>query len=41
MKPKRESKNYNKIYILRRNFQRNYNFGPYGTIDESMIMFKE
>ena len=45
--PKRDSKNYNKIYktkrfteILRRNFQKNYNFGPYGTIDESMIKFK-
>ena len=47
LKPKRESKDYGKIYkvknfteILRRNFQKNYNFGRCGTIDESMIKFK-
>jgi hypothetical protein len=47
LEPKRESKNYSKIYkvqsfieILRRTFQENYNFGRYGTIDESMIKFK-
>ena len=47
LEPKRESKDYSKIYkvknfteILRRNFQRNYNFGRYGTIDESMVKFK-
>ncbi|CAF4446861.1 unnamed protein product, partial [Rotaria sp. Silwood2] len=40
--PKRESKDYSKIYkvknvteILRRNFQKNYNFARYGTINES------
>jgi len=47
LQPKQESKDYSKIYkvknfieILRRNFQKNYNFGRYGTIDESMIKFK-
>ena len=47
MKPKRESKDYSKIYkvknfteILRKNFQKNYNFGRCGTIDDSMIKFK-
>ena len=47
LKPKRESKDYSKIYkvknfteIWRRNFQKNYNFGRCGTIDESMIKFK-
>ncbi len=47
LEPKRESKEYSKIYkvknfteILRRNFQKNYNFGSYDTIDESMIKFK-
>ena len=47
LKPKRESKDYSKIYkvknfteILWRNFQKNYNFGRCGTIDESMINFK-
>ena len=47
LKPKREPKDYSKIYkvknfteILRRNFQKNYNFGRCGTIDESMIKFK-
>jgi hypothetical protein len=47
LEPERESKDYSKIYkvknfteILRRNFQKNYNFGRYGTIDESMIKFK-
>ncbi len=47
LEPKRESKNYSKIYkiqsfieILRRIFQKNYNFGRYGTIDENMIKFK-
>jgi hypothetical protein len=47
LEPKRESKDYNKISkiknsteILRRNFQKNDNFGHYGTIDESMIKFK-
>src|SRR5690242_18734409 len=47
LESKRESKNHSKIYkvedfteILRRNFQKNYNFGHYGTIDESMIKFK-
>ena len=47
LKPKRESKDYSKIYkvknfteILRRNFRENYNFGRCGTIDESMIKFK-
>lgn len=47
LEPKRGSNNYSKIYkvktfteILRRNFQKNYNFGLYGTIDESMIKFK-
>ena len=47
LKPKRESKDYCKIYkvknfteILRRNFPKNYNLGRCGTIDESMIKFK-
>ena len=47
LKPKRESKDYSKIYkvknfteISRRNFQKNYNFGHFGTIDESRINFK-
>ena len=47
LKPKRESKDYSKIYkvknfteILRKNAQKNYNFGCCGTIDESMIKFK-
>ena len=46
LKPKRESKNYSKIYKVKnfteilRNFQKNYNFGRCGTIDESMIKFK-
>jgi hypothetical protein len=47
LEPKRESKNYSKIYkvqsfieILRRTFQENYRFGRYDTIDESMIKFK-
>ena len=47
LKPKQESKDYNKIYkvknfteILRRNFQKNYHFGRYATVDESMIKFK-
>ena len=47
LKPKRESKDYSKIYkvknfteILRRNFQKNYNFDHCGTIDEGMIKFK-
>ena len=47
LKPKRESKDYSEIYkaknfteILGRNFQKNYNFGRCGTIDESMIKFK-
>ena len=47
LKPKRGSKDYGKIYkvknfteILRRTFQKNYNFGRCGTIDESMIKFK-
>lgn len=47
LEPKRESKNYSKIYkvqnfieILRRNFQKNYNFGRFGTVDETMIKFK-
>ena len=47
LKPKRESKDYSKIYkvknfteILRRNFQNNENFARCGTIDESMIKFK-
>ena len=47
LKPKRESKDYSKIYkvknfteIMRRDFQKNYNFGCCGTIDESMIKFK-
>ena len=46
-KPKQESKDYSKIYkvknfteIMRWNFQKNYNFGRCGTIDESMIKFK-
>ena len=47
LEPKRESKDYSKIYkiknfseILRRNFQKNYNFDRYDTIDKSMINFK-
>ncbi len=43
----RDSKDYSKIYkiqrfteILRLNFQKNYLFGRYATIDESMIKFK-
>ena len=47
LKPKQKSKDYSKIYkvknfteILRRNFQKNYNFGRCGTIDESMIKFE-
>ena len=47
LKPKRESKDYSKIYkvknfteIMRRNFQKNYNFGRCGTINKSMIKFK-
>ena len=47
LKPKRESKDYSKIYkvkncteILGRNFQNNGNFSRCGTIDESMIKFK-
>ncbi len=47
MEPNQESKDYSKIYkvknfteILRRNFQKNYNFGRYATIDKSMIKFK-
>ena len=47
LKPKRKSKDDSKIYkaknftkILRTNFQKNYNFGRCGTIDESMIKFK-
>ena len=43
LKPKRESKDYSKIYKIK-NFteilRRNYNFGCCGTIDESMIKFK-
>jgi len=47
LEPKRESKKSSKIYkvqsfieISRRTFQKNYNFGRYGTIDESVIKFK-
>ena len=47
LKPKRESKDYSKIYklknfteILRKNFQKNYNFGRCGTTDESRIKSK-
>ena len=47
LEPHRESKDYSEISkikklteILQRNFQKNYNFGRYGTIDESMIKFK-
>ncbi len=47
LEPKRESNDHSKIYkvknfteILRKNFQKNYNFGRYGIIDESMIKFK-
>jgi len=47
LEPKWDSKNYSQIYkvmnfteIVRRDFQKNYNFGRYGTIDESMIKFK-
>ncbi len=47
LEPKWDSKNYSKIYkvknfteIVRRDFQKNYNFGRYGAIDESMIKFK-
>ena len=43
LKVKRESKDYSKIYkvknfteILRRNFQKNDNFGRCGTIDDSI-----
>ena len=43
LKPNRESKGYSKIYKVR-NFteilRRNYTFGRYGTVDESMIKFK-
>ncbi|CAF1651758.1 unnamed protein product, partial [Adineta ricciae] len=47
LEPERGSKEYSKIYkiknftdILRENFKKNYSFGRYGTIDESMIKFK-
>ena len=47
LEPKRGSREYSKIYkvenfteILRRNFQKSYTLGRYGSIDESMIKFK-
>ena len=47
LEPKRESKNYSRIYkvknfteILLKNFQNNYNFGRYGSIDENIVKFK-
>ncbi|CAF0882767.1 unnamed protein product [Adineta ricciae] len=47
LEPKRESTNYSKIYkiknfteMLLMNFQNNYKFGRYGTIDETMVKFK-
>jgi len=47
LEPKSGSTNYSKIYkikhfveILLRNFQNNYKFGHYGSIDETMVKFK-
>ena len=47
LEPKNESPYYSKIYkikhfveILLRNFQNNYKFGDYGSIDETMVKFK-
>ena len=47
LEPKRESKDYSRIYkvknfteILLENFPNNYNFGQYGSIDETMVKFK-
>jgi len=47
LEPKSGSTNYSKIYkiknfveILLRNFQNNYKFGRYGSIDETMVKFK-
>jgi hypothetical protein len=47
LEPKRESKDYSRIYkvknfteILPETFQNNYNFGQYGSIDETMVKFK-